>query len=142
MIYITRKETFSAAHRLHNPSFTEEENKKIYDLCNNPNWHGHNYVLEVTVCGYPDPRTGYLIDLKVLKKIIREHIISKVDHKNLNIDVNFLQGIIPTLENIAVAFWKELEDKFTHCKLYKIKLYETEKNVVEYFGETTQFVNR
>ncbi len=134
MIYITRREVFSAAHRLYNPTFSDEENDKIYDKCNNPNWHGHNYVLEVTVCGIPDPNTGYLIDLKQLKKIIRENIISKVDHKNLNLDVDFLRGIIPTVENLAVAFWRQLEDKLINCKLYKIKIYETENNVVEYFG--------
>lgn len=135
MIYITRREVFSAAHRLYNPTFSEEKNQQIYDKCNNPNWHGHNYILEVTVCGLPDPETGYLIDLKELKRIIREQIISKVDHKNLNLDVDFLRGVIPTVENLAVAFWHQLEDKLPNCKLYKIKLYETENNVVEYFGE-------
>jgi len=136
MIYITRREVFSAAHRLYNPEFTDEENERVYDKCNNPNWHGHNYVLEVTVCGETDPNTGYLIDLKELKKIIHDNIISKVDHKNLNLDVDFLRGVIPTLENLAVAFWKQLENKFSSCKLYRIKLFETEKNVVEYFGES------
>lgn len=135
MIYITRRETFSAAHRLFNPRFSDAENEKIYDKCNNPNWHGHNYVLEVTVCGSPNADTGYLIDLKELKHIIHTYLISKLDHKNLNLDVDFLSGVIPTLENLVVAFWRELEDKFTNCKLYKIKLYETEKNYVEYFGE-------
>lgn len=136
MIYITRREVFSAAHRLFNPTFSEAKNLQVYDKCNNPNWHGHNYILEVTVCGYPDPETGYLLDLKELKRIIREVIISKVDHKNLNLDVDFLRGIIPTVENLAVAFWKELEGKLpSNCKLHKIKLYETENNVVEYYGE-------
>lgn len=138
MIYITRREVFSAAHRLYNPKFSDEENERIYDKCNNPNWHGHNYVLEITVCGIPDANTGYLIDLKELKRIIKETIISKVDHKNLNLDVDFLRDVIPTLENLAIAFWKELEPKITSCSLYKIKLYETENNVVEYFGEPLQ----
>ncbi len=138
MIYITRREVFSAAHRLYNPKFSDEENERIYDKCNNPNWHGHNYVLEITVCGIPDANTGYLIDLKELKRIIKETIISKVDHKNLNLDVDFLRDVIPTLENLAIAFWKELEPKITSCRLYKIKLYETENNVVEYFGEQLQ----
>ncbi|MEN6294642.1 MAG: 6-carboxytetrahydropterin synthase [Chloroherpetonaceae bacterium] len=135
MIYITRKEIFSAAHRLNNPEFTEEENAQIYDKCNNYWGHGHNYVIEVTVKGEPDPNTGYLIDLKILKDILDENLISKVDHKHLNHDVNFLEGVNPTLENMAVAFWKQLENKLPAGKLYRIKLWETENNSVEYYGE-------
>ena len=135
MIYITRKEIFSAAHRLNNPEFTEEENAQIYDKCNNYWGHGHNYVIEVTVKGEPDPNTGYLIDLKILKDILDENLISKVDHKHLNHDVNFLEGINPTLENMAIAFWKQLENKIPAGKLYRIKLWETENNSVEYYGE-------
>jgi 6-pyruvoyltetrahydropterin/6-carboxytetrahydropterin synthase len=135
MIYITRKEIFSAAHRLNNPEFTEEENAQIYDKCNNYWGHGHNYVIEVTVKGEPDPNTGYLIDLKILKDILDENLISKVDHKHLNHDVNFLEGINPTLENMAIAFWKQLENKLPAGKLYRIKLWETENNSVEYYGE-------
>ncbi|HAW07972.1 MAG TPA: 6-pyruvoyl tetrahydrobiopterin synthase [Bacteroidetes bacterium] len=135
MIYITRKEIFSAAHRLNNPEFTEEENAQIYDKCNNYWGHGHNYIIEVTVKGEPDPNTGYLIDLKILKDILDENLISKVDHKHLNHDVNFLEGINPTLENMAIAFWKQLENKIPAGKLYRIKLWETENNSVEYYGE-------
>jgi len=135
MIYITRKEIFSAAHRLNNPEFTEEENAQIYDKCNNYWGHGHNYIIEVTVKGEPDPNTGYLIDLKRLKDILDENLISKVDHKHLNHDVNFLEGINPTLENMAVAFWKQLENKIPAGELYRIKLWETENNSVEYYGE-------
>ena len=135
MIYITRKEIFSAAHRLNNPEFTEEENAQIYDKCNNYWGHGHNYVIEVTVKGEPDPNTGYLIDLKILKDILDENLISEVDHKHLNHDVNFLEGINPTLENMAIAFWKQLENKIPAGKLYRIKLWETENNSVEYYGE-------
>ncbi len=135
MIYITRKEIFSAAHRLNNPEFTEEENAQIYDKCNNYWGHGHNYVIEVTVKGEPDPNTGYLIDLKILKDILDENLISEVDHKHLNHDVNFLEGINPTLENMAIAFWKQLENKLPAGKLYRIKLWETENNSVEYYGE-------
>ncbi|MEN6511730.1 MAG: 6-carboxytetrahydropterin synthase [Chloroherpetonaceae bacterium] len=135
MIYITRKEIFSAAHRLNNPEFTEEENAQIYDKCNNYWGHGHNYIIEVTVKGEPDPNTGYLIDLKKLKDILDENLISKVDHKHLNHDVNFLEGINPTLENMAIAFWKQLENKIPSGKLYRIKLWETENNSVEYYGE-------
>ncbi len=135
MIYVTRKSEFSAAHRLFNPKFTDEQNEAVFDICNNIHGHGHNYVLEVTVKGQPDPETGYVIDLKLLKKIIDEVIISKVDHKHLNLDVDFLQGIIPTAENIAVKFWELLEDKIPIGKLHSVKLYESDKNFVEYKGE-------
>lgn len=135
MLYLTRKFSFSAAHRLFNPNFSDEENERIYDKCNNPNWHGHNYVLEVTIKGKVDPRTGYVIDLKNLKKIINDEIINKVDHKNLNLDVDFLQGVIPTLENLVVAFWNFLKPRIMDGELFKIKLYETDNNYIEYFGE-------
>ena len=135
MIYVTRKSEFSAAHRLFNPNFTDEKNDAIFDICNNFHGHGHNYVLEVTVAGVPDSETGYVIDLKLLKKIVDDVIIHKVDHKHLNHDVDFLQGIIPTAENLAVKFWGLLEDKIPSGKLYSIRLYESEKNYVEYKGE-------
>ena len=135
MVYITRRAVFSAAHRLFNPSYTNEENYQIYDKCTNYWGHGHNYTLEVTVCGIPNPETGYLIDLKILKTIINDEIISKVDHKHLNIDVDMFSGIITSLENIAYVFWKQLENKIPNAKLYKIKVFETENNWIEYFGE-------
>ncbi|MCX7879722.1 MAG: 6-carboxytetrahydropterin synthase [Ignavibacteria bacterium] len=138
MVFITRRASFSAAHRLFNPEFTDEQNERIFDKCNNPNWHGHNYILEVTICGHPNPATGYLTDLKDLKKIINENIIEKVDHKNLNTEVDFLRGIIPTVENLAIMFWRQLEDKIPNGKLFKIKIYETENNFVEYFGEPVE----
>lgn len=134
-IYVTRKSHFAAAHRLFNPNFSDEKNNEVYGMCNNPLYHGHNYVLEVTVCGEPDPETGYLIDLKQLKKIIEEKIIQHVDHKNLNLEVDFLKGIIPTAENLAIAFWKQLETEIPKGKLYSIKIYESERNIVEYRGE-------
>lgn len=134
-VYVTRKTHFSAAHRLYNPEFSDEENTKIYGLCNNPLYHGHNYVLEVTVCGEVDPQTGYLIDLKRLKEIIEEKILKYVDHKNLNLEVDFLKDVIPTAENLAIAFWKRLENEIPNGKLYSIKLYETERNIVEFRGE-------
>ncbi|MCX8057063.1 MAG: 6-carboxytetrahydropterin synthase [Ignavibacteria bacterium] len=134
-IYVTRKTHFAAAHRLYNPNFSDEKNNEIYGLCNNPNYHGHNYILEVTVCGEPDPETGYLIDLKKLKEIVEEKIIKYVDHKNLNLEVDFLKGIIPTAENLAFAFWKRLENEIPSGKLYSIKIYESERNIVEYRGE-------
>lgn len=134
MVRITRKTTFSASHRLFNPHWDDVTNEKIFDKCNNPNGHGHNYTLEVTVEGNPDPDTGYVLDLKKLKDIIESEIIEKVDHKHLNYDVSFLRGIIPTAENIAVVFWQILEQALPAGNLYSIKLFESENNFVEYFG--------
>ncbi len=135
MIYLTRKEVFSASHKLYNPELSEEQNYEIYDKCANKHGHGHNYVIEVTIAGEIDPRTGYLFDLKLLKQIIRDEIISKVDHKHLNYDVDFLSGVIPTAENLVVAFWNKLKDRIPVGILYSVKLHETENNMVEYKGE-------
>lgn len=135
MVYVKRRETFSAAHRLYNPSYSDEKNFEIFGNCSNPNWHGHNYIMEVTVAGEPDPETGFVIDLKILKGIIHKYILSKVDHKNLNIETDFMKNIIPSAENIAKAIYKELKDKLPSGKLYSVRLYETEKNIVEYRGE-------
>ncbi len=135
IVYVTKREVFSASHRLYNESYSDEENEKVFGKCSNPNGHGHNYVLEVVVAGEPDPKTGYVIDLKLLKKIVKENVIRKVDHKNLNLDVDFMKGVIPTAENIAVSIWGQLKDKIPSGKLYSIKLYETENNYIEYKGE-------
>ncbi|MFA5805935.1 MAG: 6-carboxytetrahydropterin synthase [Melioribacteraceae bacterium] len=135
MIYVTRREVFSASHRLFNPDFSNEENDRLFGKCNNLNGHGHNYILEVIVVGEVDFQTGYVIDLKVLKEIIKKNVISKIDHKNLNLDVDFLKGQIPTAENIAIGIWNQLFDKLPTGKLYSIKLYETENNYVEYKGK-------
>jgi 6-pyruvoyltetrahydropterin/6-carboxytetrahydropterin synthase len=135
MIYITRRERFSAAHRLYKPELSDEENFKLYGLCSNPNWHGHNYVLEVVVKGDVNPETGYLIDLKDLKEIIRKNIIEKVDHKNLNLETDFMKGIVPSAENIVIAIWKQLVDRIPQGTLHSVKLYETENNYFEYKGE-------
>lgn len=135
MVYVTRRMTFSASHRLYNPAFSDKENEAIFDKCANPHGHGHNYVLEVTVAGEPEKDTGYVIDLKKLKEIVQKEIIEKVDHKHLNHDVEFLSGTIPTAENIARSIWKILSPKIPKGKLYKIRLHETENNVVEYMGE-------
>ncbi|HQF42323.1 MAG TPA: 6-carboxytetrahydropterin synthase [Ignavibacteriaceae bacterium] len=135
MIYITRRETFAAAHRLFKDGLSDEENLKLFGKCSSPNWHGHNYTLEVVVAGEVNPATGFVLDLKELKEIIRENVISKVDHKNLNIDTDFMKGLNPTSENIVIAIWKQLEDKIPAGKLYSIKLYETENNYFEYRGE-------
>lgn len=135
MIYVTRREVFSASHRLHNPNISDKENIEIFGKCNNLHGHGHNYVLEVTVCGNVDKKTGYLIDLKVLKDLININVISKLDHKHLNTDVDFLIGKIPTTEILAIEIWNQLEDKIPIGKLYSVKLRETENNFIEYKGE-------
>lgn len=135
IVYITRRETFAASHRLFKPELSDEENFKVFGKCSNPNWHGHNYVLEVIVSGEVDPSTGFVMDLGELKEIVRTHVISKVDHKNLNLDTDFMKGIIPTSENIVIAIWNELNNKITKGKLHSIKLYETENNYFEYKGE-------
>ena len=137
MIYVTRKSHFNAAHRLHNPGKSDDWNKEMFGKCNNPNWHGHNYVLEVTVAGEPDPETGYVIDLGDLKRIIQKNILDKCDHKNLNLEVPFLKGIIPTSENLVKAFFQELEDDiyeeaYGSSELHSVKLFETERNIAEY----------
>lgn len=135
MIYVTRRVTFSASHRLFNPGLSEKENEELFDKCANKNGHGHNYVMEVTVVGEPQERTGYVVDLKKLKEILKSEIVDKVDHKHLNEDVDFLKGIIPTAENIAQVFWKVLQPNILDGRLFSIRLHETENNVVEYRGE-------
>mgnify|MGYP000872337328 FL=1 len=138
MVYVTRKAHFSAAHRLYNPTFTDEQNERVFDKCNNLLGHGHNYTLEVTVRGIPDPATGYVIDLKILKDILDHVIIDKVDHKHLNYDVEFLRGIIPTVENLCVAFWQELEPNLPSGTLHSIRLFESDQNLCDYFGEPVE----
>ncbi len=134
MIYVTRKAHFAASHRLFNPEFSDQKNDQIFDKCNNLNGHGHNYVLEVTVAGTPDPETGYVIDLKILARLINEQVIDFVDHKHLNFDVDFLQGVIPTAENLAVIFWSRLEQVLPSGQLHSLRLYESDNNFVEYRG--------
>lgn len=131
MVSVTRRETFSASHRLYNPAFTDAQNEAVFDKCSNPNGHGHNYELEVTVEGPVQPETGYVVDLKLLKEVIRREVIAKVDHKHLNHDVEFLRGVIPTAENIALAIWKVLAPKVPSGRLVRLRLRETENNVVE-----------
>ena len=135
IVYITRRETFAAAHRLFKPELSDEEHLTLFGKCSNPNWHGHNYTLEVIVAGEVDPGTGFVMDLKELKEVVRKNVISKVDHKNLNLDTDFMKDKIPTSENIVIAIWNELKDKITKGKLYSVKLYETENNYFEYKGE-------
>ncbi len=135
MVYLTRRTTFNAAHRLWSSALTEEENFAIYDKCTNPNGHGHNYVLEVTVRGTPDPRTGMLLNLTALKQAVNEHVIDWVDHKHLNYDVPWLEGCIPTTEVLVVKFWERLVHVFPEGLLYEVKLHETENNIASYRGD-------
>jgi 6-pyruvoyltetrahydropterin/6-carboxytetrahydropterin synthase len=134
MVYLTRKEYFSASHRLYNPKFSEQQNLDIYGKCAYPNGHGHNYEIEVTVVGDPEEDTGMIMDLKKLSDLVHAEIVDKVDHKHLNVDVDFLKGIIPTAENIAVVFWNILNPRIKKGKLYSIKVYETTNNYAEYKG--------
>jgi 6-pyruvoyltetrahydropterin/6-carboxytetrahydropterin synthase len=138
MIYVSRQEHFNAAHKLHNPNWSDERNREVFGPCANTNWHGHNYDLIVTVKGQPDPETGFVIDLKQLSNLIREHITDQVDHKNLNLDVPFMQGKMASTENLVVAFWEILTrelSSISSAQLHCIKLYETPRNFVEYYGE-------
>lgn len=133
-VVVTRQVHFNAAHRLHNPAFSQAWNTKTFGICNSPHWHGHNYVLEVSVKGAPDPRTGYVIDLGHLKRLLTEVIARKCDHRNLNLDVGFLRGLLPTTENLVIAFWRELAPRIKDGRLHCVRLYETERNFAEYFG--------
>lgn len=135
LLYVTRTVQFNAAHRLHNPKKSDEWNRETFGKCNNPNWHGHNYRLEVTVVGEPDEETGYVVDLSELKRIVHDRIVSVVDHKNLNLDVDFLEGIMPSTENFVVAIWRRLEGLIPAGTLYRVRLFETENNMAEYYGE-------
>jgi len=135
LVYLTRRMHFSASHRLHSDQLSDEDNEKVYGLCNNPLGHGHNYELEVIIKGESDPVTGMVIDLKDLKSIVQKEIIDKVDHKHFNHDVGFMQGIVPTAENIVIAFWRRLQDKLPSGELHELKLYETPRNIASYKGE-------
>lgn len=134
-VYVTRRIRFNAAHRLHNPDKPDEWNRQTYGKCNSPNWHGHNYTLEVTVAGEPDPETGYVIDLGELKRLVEEKVVSKCDHANLNLDVDFMRGILPSTENFAVGIWNQIVDGLPSGRLHVVRLYETENNMAEYRGE-------
>lgn len=137
MVFITRKERFNAAHRLFRPEYSDEENLRVFGKCSNPNWHGHNYTLFVTVKGEVDIKTGFVIDLKKLSAIINEKVIEIIDHKNINMEVPFMHGRLASTENLAIAIWKELEDEIRKqgVQLHCVKLEETENNIAEYFGE-------
>lgn len=136
MIYITRKESFNAAHKLSRTDWSLEKNQEVFGKCANPNWHGHNYQLFVTVKGEINPETGFLVDLKWLKKVINSNIIDKLDHQNLNLDVDFMKGKLASTENLAIAIWDILNPFMLEegIQLHAIKVYETENNFVEYLG--------
>jgi 6-pyruvoyltetrahydropterin/6-carboxytetrahydropterin synthase len=138
MVFVTRKEHFNAAHRLYNDSWTQEKNQEVFGPCSNINWHGHNFELIVTVKGMPNPETGFVIDLKVLGDIIREKIIQKVDHKNLNLDVDFMAGKMASCEIFIIEIWKilapSIKQQAPDANLHYLKLVETNKNYVEYYG--------
>jgi len=133
-VFVTRQVHFNAGHRLFNPSRSRAWNERVYGPCANPNGHGHNYVLEVTVAGQPDGETGYVIDLVKLKRIVEKAVVEPCDHRNLNKDVPFLKGIIPTSENLAVAFWGKIAPEVTSGRLHCVRLYETPRNFVDYKG--------
>lgn len=136
MIYLTRRERFCAAHRMFRKDWSEEVNQEVFGKCSNPNWHGHNYILWVTIKGEPSADNGFVLNMNILKQIIITMVIDKLDHKNINLDVDFMEGKIATTENLAIAIWDELkpsiekEGAFLHC----IKIQETENNTVEYYG--------
>jgi 6-pyruvoyltetrahydropterin/6-carboxytetrahydropterin synthase len=137
MIYVTRKEHFNAAHKVWREEWSDEKNTEVFGKCANKNWHGHNYDLYVTVKGNPNPETGFVVDLKYLSKIIKSEIIEVLDHRNLNLDVPFMKGKMASTEILAIEIWKQLVPHIVTlgCNLHSIKLYETENNFVEYFGE-------
>jgi 6-pyruvoyltetrahydropterin/6-carboxytetrahydropterin synthase len=136
MIYLTRRERFSSAHRMYREGWSDEENYRIYGKCSNPMWHGHNYVLYVTVKGEVDPSVGFVMNAVRLKEIIQEKIINKLDHRNMNLETDFMAGKIATTENLAVSIWNELTEDISKegATLHCVKIEETENNFIEYFG--------
>jgi 6-pyruvoyltetrahydropterin/6-carboxytetrahydropterin synthase len=136
MVYLTRLEHFNAAHKLFNPNWSKEKNEEVFGICANENWHGHNFELFVTIKGVANPDTGFLFDVKKLSRLMKEHVVDKLDHKNLNVDVDFMRGKMCSTENLAVEIWKQLEPHLPQdVQLHCVKLYETPRIYVEYFGE-------
>jgi len=135
-VFLTRRERFNAAHRMFHSGWSDEKNLEVYGKCSNPNWHGHNYTLFVTVKGEINPEIGYVINLKTLSTIINQQIIDKVDHKNINVEVDFMKDLVPSSENLAIAIWNQLKPHIQSLgvELHCIKIEETENNFVEYFG--------
>lgn len=136
MVHLTRVEHFNAAHKLFNPAWSKEKNEDVFGKCANEHWHGHNYELLVTIKGNPDPDTGFLYDVKQLSKLIQQYVLDKLDHKNLNMDVDFMEGKLCSTENLAIAIWQQLQPHLPPVvQLHCIKLYETPRIFVEYFGD-------
>ena len=135
IVTVTRRLHFNAAHRVHNPALSDAENTELFGKCNNPNWHGHNYILDVSVKGEISAKTGYVVDLARLKEIVNREVVDKVDHRNMNVEVDFMKGKIPTTENIVVAMWKVLAPAVAPAKLERLVLHETDNNSAEYRGE-------
>lgn len=139
MVYVSRKEHFNAAHKLSNPAWSKEKNAEVFGPCANENWHGHNFDLIITVKGDPDPETGFVIDLKKLSTLIRAEVVEKVDHKNLNLDVDFMRGKMASSENLAIEIWRILAPAIprvsARAQLHSVRLFETPRNYVEYFGD-------
>ncbi|MCH7656743.1 MAG: 6-carboxytetrahydropterin synthase [Bacteroidetes bacterium] len=137
MIYLTRRERFSAAHRMFKKEWSDNKNQEVFGNCSNPHWHGHNYTLFVTVKGNIGSETGYLVNLKTLSSIIRENVVRKIDHKNMNLEVDFMDGKVTSTENLAISIWEVLypKVKMLGIELHKIKIEETENNFIEYFGK-------
>ncbi len=133
-VVVTRAVHFNAAHRLHNPARSAAWNRRTFGPCNHPNWHGHNYTLEISVIGHPDPETGYVIDLGRLNAVAQREIVDACDHRNLNLDVEFLRGVIPSTENLLIAFWERLAPRLAPARLFRLRLHETERNSAEYYG--------
>ena len=135
-VYVTRKMHFNAAHKLYNPSWSVEKNDEVFGKCANKNWHGHNFDLYVTVKGDPSDQTGFVMDLKKLKIVLENKVVSKLDHSNLNMDVDFLLDVLPSIENIAIRIWEQIENELPQgVRLHCVKLYETENQYVEYYGD-------
>ena len=137
MVYVTRRERFNAAHKLYNPDWSDAKNMEIFGKCSNPNWHGHNYVLYITVKGELDPITGFVMNLKDLSQILKKYVLEKLDHKNINIDVDFMNGKVASTEILAIEIWNQIKEPISNsgADLHCVKLYETENNFVEYFGD-------
>ncbi len=135
MVYLTRRERFCAAHRLFVAGWSDEKNMEIFGNCSNENWHGHNYILYVTIKGEPDPLTGMIINASELKKIIRSEVIEHLDHKNLNLDVDFMKGVMPTAENLVKIIWQRLVPYAEGFELHRVRIYETENIYADYYGE-------
>jgi 6-pyruvoyltetrahydropterin/6-carboxytetrahydropterin synthase len=133
-VTVTRRMHFNAAHRVHNPELSDEENERLFGRCNNPNWHGHNYILDVSVAGPIEARTGYVMDLAALKRVVQEAVIDRVDHRNFNLEVDFMRDVIPTAENIVVGCWRVLAARVAPARLVRLVLWETPNNYVEYEG--------